>query len=353
MKEAVVMKDASVSLSANLEAQQQSDGMDPALTRVLVDLAGSAAVISGEVNKAALINILGATGTTNVHGEEVKKLDLHSNELIVKCFRDTACVCGMASEEVDRVIEPSPRGCDSEYVVLFDPLDGSSNIDVNVSIGTIFSVYRRVTSLGSPAVQEDFLRPGNEQVAAGYFLYGSSTMLVYTVGSGVNGFTMDPSNGEFLLTHPDIRIPERGKIYSCNEGNTWTWDQATRDYVASLKDEDAGPGRPYSARYVGSLVADFHRNLIKGGIFLYPAGRKRADEKPRGKLRLMYEANPMAFVVEQAGGVATDGRSRILDLVPSGIHDRVALIIGSRRDVEEYQSFVATRGTSSLEVGAG
>jgi fructose-1,6-bisphosphatase I len=309
--------------------------VDPAIVNVLLDLASAAKTIAREVNRAGLAGILGRTDQRNVHGEQVQRLDVYANDLVIESLRRSGSACGMASEEEEEVIAPSPAGEASEYVVYFDPLDGSSNIDVNVSIGTIFSIYRRRSASG-PAVLEDFLQPGSRQVAAGYFLYGTSTMLVLTLGDGVNGFTLEPSTGEFRLSHPDIRTPERGKVYSCNEGHSSTWDEGTRAYVANLKDQATGEGGPYTARYVGSFVADFHRNLLKGGIFLYPADRRDPARPREGKLRLMYECNTMAMLQEQAGGLATDGDGRILDIVPTGIHHRAPLVIGSRLDVEDY-----------------
>lgn len=309
---------------------------DHGLSAVVLELAATAVSIAREVNRAGLVGILGRTDQQNVHGETVQKLDVYANDLLVEGLRKSGVVCGIASEESEDVIASSEAGQKAEYLVFFDPLDGSSNIDVNVSIGTIFAIYRRVTKPGTAATLEDYLQPGRAQVASGYFLYGTSTMLVYTSGQGVHGFTMEPSNGEFRLSHPDVRTPERGKIYSCNEGNTAAWDEPTRSYVASLRTPETGPGRPYSSRYVGSFVADFHRNLMKGGVFLYPADAKRPGEEPKGKLRLMYECNPMAFLQEQAGGAAVDSVTRVLDIVPTGIHHRVALVIGSRTDVHEY-----------------
>ncbi|MFN2425642.1 MAG: class 1 fructose-bisphosphatase [Candidatus Binatia bacterium] len=305
------------------------------LADVVLELAKAATTIASEVNRAGLAGILGRTDQQNVHGETVQKLDIYANDLIVQRLRTSGCVCGMASEEVEEIIAPSTEGEKAQYLVYFDPLDGSSNIDVNVSIGTIFGIYRRKSTSG-PATLDDFLQTGRNQVAAGYFLYGSSTMLVFSSGDGVQGFTLDPSTSEFRLSQKNIRTPERGKIYSCNEGNTSVWDEATRDYVDSLKRPDAGPGRPYTLRYVGSLVADFHRNLLKGGVFLYPADANRPGRASKGKLRLMYECNPSAWLQEQAGGLAVDNDRMILDIVPTGIHHRVPLVIGSRDDVEEY-----------------
>jgi fructose-1,6-bisphosphatase I len=308
---------------------------EPGLSAVILELASAAVAIAREVNRAGLVGILGRTDQQNVHGETVQKLDVYANDLLVEGLRKSGVVCGIASEESEDVLAPSAAGESADYLVFFDPLDGSSNIDVNVSIGTIFAIFRRVTACGA-ATLEDYLQPGRAQVAAGYFLYGTSTMLVYTAGDGVHGFTLEPSTGEFRLSHPDIRTPERGKIYSCNEGNTSAWDAPTRSWVTSLKTPGTGPGRPYSSRYVGSFVADFHRNLVKGGVFLYPADARRPGEEPKGKLRLMYECNPTAFLQEQAGGAAVDATTAVLDIVPTGIHHRVPLVIGSRADVEDY-----------------
>ncbi len=310
-------------------------------TGLLWDLTIAAKTISREVNKAGLADILGLTGEKNIHGEEVKKLDAYANERIIKSMEHGGHLCIMASEENDDVIpipEEFPRG---KYVLMFDPLDGSSNIDANVSVGTIFSIYRRKTT-GKDASVDDCLRKGTEQVAAGYIVYGSSTMMVYTTGQGVHGFTLDPGIGEFLLSHENIRIPLKGKTYSVNEGNTFTWDEGTKKYINHLKESDTVTGRPYSLRYVGSLVADFHRNLLYGGIFLYPADYKD-PKKPKAKLRLLYEANPLAFIVEQAGGMASTGKERILDIQATGLHQKVPLIIGSKEDVLTYEKFFNNR----------
>ena len=312
--------------------------VDPEVANILLDTVSAARTISREVHIAAIAGLLGTVNQHNVHGEQQQKLDVLSNDLMVEVLRSAGRVCGMASEEDEDIIAPSSHGENADYVIAFDPLDGSSNIDVNISIGTIFSIYRRRSRSG-PATVDDFLQPGREQVAAGYYVYGSSTMLVYTAGNGVHGFTLDPSTGEFRMSHAAIRIPERGRIYSCNEGNSDTWDPATRAYVQALKTRDPERGRPYSARYVGSLVADFHRNLLRGGIFLYPADRRDPTVEPKGKLRLMYEANPMAFIVEQAGGLASDGARSILDIQPTEIHQKVPLIVGSAADVREYEAF--------------
>lgn len=321
-------------LQSHLIDASSDEVVDDELLTLLLDLVGPAREIAAQVNRAGLVDIFGFTGERNVHGEEVKKLDVYADGVIVEALRASGTVCGMASEENEEFIAPSRKGHESNYLIFFDPLDGSSNIDVNISIGTIFSIYRRKSPRGGPAVAQDYLRCGREQVAAGYFLYGTSTMLVYTAGDGVYGFTLDPSTREFRMSHPRIVTPPRSKTLSCNEGNSSKWDEATRGYVAALK--EPGEGRPYSSRYVGSLVADFHRNLIKGGIFLYPGVVQPAPAPPKGKLRLMYEANPMALVQQQAGGAATDGSVEILDIQAEGIHHRVPLIIGSRDDVGDY-----------------
>jgi fructose-1,6-bisphosphatase I len=310
-----------------LDEQRRHRSSSGNFTQLFSDLVVAAKVISREVNKAGLINILGATGEINVQGEEVQKLDEYANTALVKTMQYGGHLVGMASEEMEDVIgipDGLPTG---SYLLLFDPLDGSSNIDVNISVGTIFAILRR-KGTGGPVKSGDFLQPGAEQVCAGYFIYGSSTMLVYTTGHGVHGFTLDPSVGEFLLSHENIRVPERGKIYSINEANSRHWHRGTADYVAKIKDD---PSRGMTARYVGSLVADFHRNLLKGGVFLYPADKKST----KGKLRLLYEANPLAFIIEQAGGAASNGDKRIMEVEPEELHQRTSLIIGSKLDVEE------------------
>jgi len=288
-------------------------------------------MIAREVRRAGLIDILGAAGHENVHGEKVTKLDDYAQERLEVGMARTGLLCCMASEERPEII-PIPREhARGKYVFLFDPLDGSSNIDVNISIGTIFSIHRRLTP-GDEGRLEDCLQPGTQQIAAGYVLYGSSVMLVYTTGKGVHGFTLDPTVGEFLLSHPDIRVPAHGKTYSINEGNASSWDAGTEKYVAYLKERDVETRRPYSLRYVGTLVADFHRTLLNGGIFMYPAS-------PKPKLRLLYEASPLAMVAEQAGGKAITGRDRILDIVPTELHQKVPLVMGSPEDVDQYQNF--------------
>jgi fructose-1,6-bisphosphatase I len=302
---------------------------------LLSDILIAAKIIHREVSKAGLLDLLGKTGDTNVQGEEVMKLDEFANKTLFQALDHTGHLCVMASEENAEVLpipEKYPKG---KYVLNFDPLDGSSNIDANVSVGTIFSIHRRITPGDGCGSAADAMQPGHKQVGAGYLIYGSSTMFVYTTGYGVHGFTYDPSVGEFLMSHEDIRIPPRGSIYSVNEGYSGRWDTATRRYIEHLK-TGPGPGHPYKGRYIGSLVADVHRTLLYGGIFLYPADSKN----PSGKLRLLYEAAPMAFIMEQAGGTATDGARRILDIVPGDLHQRVPLVLGSKEDVDEYLRFV-------------
>jgi fructose-1,6-bisphosphatase I len=309
------------------------------LSDLLADIALACKIISLEVNRAGLIDILGFTGDKNIHGEQVKKLDEFAHELLVRSMEVSGHLCAIASEESESFIPVSEKYMGnrpmSKYVVHFDPLDGSSNIDANISIGTIFSIYKRISQSG-PGTLEDCLQPGSRQVAAGYVIYGSSTILVYTTGQGVHGFTLDPSVGEFLLFYENIQIPRRSKTFSINEGNYYKWDEGLRRYIDSLKQNDKEKNRPYSARYVGSLVADFHRNLLYGGIFIYPSDSKN----PNGKLRLLYEANPLAFICEQAGGRATDGRRRILDIIPENLHQRTPLFIGSEEDVKEAESYL-------------
>jgi fructose-1,6-bisphosphatase I len=308
------------------------------LSRILNDIAVASKIVSRDVRKAGLVDhILGAHGNTNVQGEEQQKLDVVADEQFIKAFEYGGEVCGIASEENDDFVAFSSESAkNGKYVVLFDPLDGSSNIDVNVSIGTIFSIYRRITAVGTEATIDDMLQPGSEQVAAGYVLYGSSTMLVYTTGRGVNGFTLDPSIGEFCLSHPDMRMPETGRLYAMNEGNINICEEGLRDYVAYCQSFENDKGAPYSGRYIGSLVADFHRNMIKGGIYIYPD----TTTSPEGKLRLLYECNPLAFIAEQAGGIASTGRKRIMDLKPTRLHERVPFYIGSKQMVEKAMSLL-------------
>ncbi len=306
------------------------------LSRLLHDIAIAAKIVNREVNKAGLVDILGEHGSTNVQGEEVKKLDVFANEQFIAALQHGGECCAIGSEENEEiVIIDSEFSKNAKYVVSMDPLDGSSNIDVNVSIGTIFSIYRR-TSFSGPGNLQDFLQKGTEQVAAGYVIYGSSTMLVYTTGNGVNGFTMDPSIGEFCLSHPDMRIPANGNIYSINEGNYVHFPDGVKQYIKYCQVEDKSTNRPYSSRYIGSLVADFHRNLIKGGIYIYPSTAK----SPQGKLRLLYECNPLAFIIEQAGGKSTDGYRRTLEIEPESLHQRTPIFIGSPEMVQKAEEFM-------------
>jgi len=322
-----------------LLTQTEVPGATGAFTRLINELIVAAKLISREVTKAGLVDILGITGRENVQGEQVRKLDDFSNDVIVGRMESCGEVCAMASEEVADIIEIPRQYRLGNYVLIFDPLDGSSNIDANVSVGTIFSILYRVSERGEQGTLEDVLQPGYKQVAAGYFIYGSSTMMVYCAGSGVHGFTLDPSVGEFLLSHENIVTPARGNIFSINEGNYNYWDEKVQRYIDHLKDPNAGHRKAYTSRYIGSLVADFHRNLLYGGIFLYPADKKD-PRQPYGKLRLMCEASPLAFVVEHAGGAASTGTERILDVVPEQIHQRVPLIIGSKEDVRTAEEFI-------------
>ncbi len=339
------MEGMPVSLAQHLrEEKTRNPKITEGLINLLGDLSVATKIISRDVNRAGLVDILGLTGQINVQGEEVKKLDDYSNEVISSILAKCGQVCVMASEEVDDPI-PVAGGCEGPYTIAFDPLDGSSNIDVNVNIGTIFSIHKSKVSPGRQGSAEDLLQAGHKQVCAGYVLYGSSTMLVYSAGQGVHGFTLDPSLGEFLLSHPDMKIKSKGSIYSINEGNYLYWDKNTQAYVDYLKEKDKETKRPYKGRYIGSLVADFHRTLIYGGIFLYPMDHKD-PEKPKGKLRLLYEASPLAFVAQQAGGYASTGRQAILDITPTGLHQRVPLIIGSREDVELAERFIQGGSTA-------
>jgi len=306
------------------------------LSRLLRDIGIAAKIVNREVNKAGLVDILGEMGEINVQGENVKKLDVFANEQFIAALSSGGECRAIASEENEEIIQINNKLSESaKYVVCMDPLDGSSNIDVNVSIGTIFSIYRRISTSG-PATFEDFTQKGTVQIAAGYIIYGSSTMLVYTTGRGVNGFTLDPSIGEFCLSHPDLKAPETGELYSLNQGNFVHFPTGVKEYVKFCQEEDKATKRPYSLRYIGSLVADFHRNLIKGGIYIYPPTSKA----PNGKLRLLYEANPLAFIAEQAGAKATDGFRRILDIQPENIHQRVPLFIGSKKMVEKAEEYM-------------
>jgi len=292
-------------------------------------------VIAQDLRRAGLLDILGTTGDINVQGEAVKKLDAIANEAFINAFQHSGSVCALASEEMERPISLPGNWPQGRYMLLFDPLDGSSNTDNNMPLGAIFSVIKHDRTDRAPT-DDELIRRGTEQVAAGYLLYGSSTMLVYTVGQGVYGFTLDPGIGEYVLSHERMTIPEKGKVYSINEGNYNKWSVGTKKYLDFLKISDKATGRPYSTRYSGCLVADVHRLLLGGGIYLYPGEM----DKPEGKLRLLYEANPLAFVVEQAGGKASTGTSRIMEIEPKKLHQRVPLIIGSRRDVEQAEVFI-------------
>ncbi|MBK3333311.1 class 1 fructose-bisphosphatase [Persephonella atlantica] len=308
-----------------LEEERKHPEATGSLTIALTAIESATKIIASHVRMAGLADILGQAGKTNIQGEEVQKLDELSNEILIKHLSDSGQFYALASEELDEPIYP-PQGADANYVIAFDPLDGSSNIDVNVSIGTIFSIHRRIKG-----TEEDFLQEGFKQVAAGYVIYGSSTMFVLTTGNGVNGFTLDPSVGMFLLSHPDMKIPEKGKIYSINEANAKKWTEPKIiDYIETLKDEG------YTTRYIGSMVADVHRTLIKGGIFGYPADRKNTS----GKLRLLYEASPMAFIIEQAGGKATDGKTDILSIKPTDIHQRTPVFLGSKKEINQLLEFI-------------
>jgi len=317
----------------NQEAFKYSSGE---LSRLINSIRLAAKVVNHEVNKAGLVDILGAAGDTNIQGENQQKLDVYANEKFINTMTKRNIVCGIASEEEDDFVAINSRdeNHQNKYIVLIDPLDGSSNIDVNVSVGTIFSIYRRVTPVGTPVKIEDFLQKGSQQVAAGYIVYGTSTMIVYTTGHGVNGFTLNPAIGTFYLSHPDMKFPANGKIYSVNEGNYIHFPQGIKNYIKYCQEEEGD--RPYTSRYIGSLVSDFHRNMIKGGIYMYPKSSKNYE----GKLRLLYECNPMAFLAEQADGKASDGFRRIMDIEPTELHQRVPFICGSKKMVEKAEEFM-------------
>lgn len=303
------------------------------LSRIINSIRLAAKVVNYKVNKAGLVDIVGAAGEQNIQGEDQQKLDVYANEVFIQTLINREIVCGIGSEENDDFITVagSDNSHNNKYIVLMDPLDGSSNIDVNVSVGTIFSVFRRITPVGTPVTMQDFLQPGINQVAAGYVIYGTSTMLVYTTGHGVNGFTLNPAIGTFYLSHPNMKYPEKGNIYSINEGNYVHFPQGVKDYIKYCQSEEGD--RPYTSRYIGSLVSDFHRNMIKGGIYLYPTTSKT----PSGKLRLLYECNPMAFIAEQAGGKASDGYKRIMEIQPSALHQRVPFFCGNKEMVEKAE----------------
>ncbi|HXV67732.1 MAG TPA: class 1 fructose-bisphosphatase [Nitrospira sp.] len=321
-----------------VQNQASHQGATEEFSSLLTQIGLVGKLIAQELRRAGLLNILGTTGETNVQGETVKKLDVIANDTFVKVFQHSGYVCALASEEMEKPISIPGNWPHGRYMLLFDPLDGSSNTDCNMPLGAIFSIlkYDRTDRLPT---EEELVRRGTEQVAAGYLLYGASTMLVYTVGQGVYGFTLEPGIGEYLLSHEQMRIPDKGKIYAVNEGNSQKWPMGTRKYFDWLKVVDKASGRPYSGRYSGCLVADVHRILLGGGIYLYPGEL----DKPEGKLRLLYEANPLALVVERAGGMATTGTTRILEVEPKKLHQRVPLIIGSRRDVEQAEAFIQGR----------
>ncbi|MGC6377699.1 class 1 fructose-bisphosphatase [Bisgaard Taxon 45] len=325
-----------------VEKQAEYPNAKGELSGILSSIRLVAKVIHRDINKAGLTNnIIGTSGAENVQGETQMKLDLFAHNTMKQALISREEVAGFASEEEENFVAfDTERSRNAKYVILTDPLDGSSNIDVNVAVGTIFSIYRRVSPIGTPVTLADFMQPGNRQVAAGYIVYGSSTMLVYTTGNGVNGFTYDPSLGVFCLSHENIHIPSNGKIYSINEGQYLKFPQGVKKYIKYCQEEDKTTQRPYTSRYIGSLVSDFHRNMLKGGIYIYPS----ATNYPNGKLRLLYEGNPMAFLAEQAGGMASDGYRRILDIQPTELHQRVPLFIGSQEMVEKAQEFMKTFG---------
>lgn len=319
-----------------IENQSEFKYSSGELSRLINSIRLAAKVVNHEVNKAGLVDIIGAAGDTNIQGEDQQKLDVYANDKFIQTLTNRNIVCGIGSEENDDfiAINSYDENNQNKYVVLMDPLDGSSNIDVNVSVGTIFSVYRRITPVGTPVTIDDFLQKGDAQVAAGYVIYGTSTMLVYTTGHGVNGFTLNPAIGTFYLSHPNMQFPEMGRIYSINEGNYAHFPQGVKNYIKYCQEEKED--RPYTSRYIGSLVSDFHRNLIKGGIYIYP----QTSKAPDGKLRLLYECNPMAFLAEQANGLATDGFQRIMDIKPTALHQRVPIFCGSSKMVEKAKEFM-------------
>jgi len=318
-----------------IDRQQDFPGSSGDLSRILSAIRLASKIVSQQVNKAGLArHILGGAGTENIQGEAQQKLDVYADERFIEALKNRGDVCGIGSEENDDFIELNKGG---KYIILMDPLDGSSNIDVNVSIGTIFSVCKRKSEVGQSVEMKDFLQAGVEQVAAGYVLYGSSTMMVYTTGKGVNGFTYDPGIGVFFLSHPDMMFPKENKIYSMNEGNFNKSSKGVQDYINYCQEVDEKTNRPHTGRYIGSLVADFHRNLIKGGIYMYPA----TTSSPNGKLRLLYECSPLAFLTEQAGGKASDGKQRIMEIKPTELHQRVPYFVGNTEMVEKLEDFIA------------
>lgn len=317
-----------------IQSQNRFPGATGELSQLLRDISLAAKIISREVNKAGITNILGVDGSTNIHGEAVKKLDLFADQQLISALDRSLITCMVISEENDGIVKLSSKG--GKYIVYLDPLDGSSNIDVNVSIGSIFSIYMREARFNGNLREDDALQPGTKQVAAGYVLYGSSTILAYTTGLGVSVFTLDPSIGEFILSDRGIKMPDHGAIYSINEGSYNSWDLGLKKYIKYCQEEDPETGRPYSARYIGSMVADIHRTLIKGGIFIYP----HSSKYPNGKLRLMYECNPLSFIIEQAGGKATNGSKRIMEIEPTSIHQQTPIYIGSKDNVDKVTEFL-------------
>jgi len=328
-----------------IDRQKDFPGSSGELSRILSAIRLASKIVNQEINKAGVAtDILGAAGSENIQGEQQQKLDVYADEKFIKAIEARGVVCGIGSEENDDYIAYESEKCQNgKYVLLMDPLDGSSNIDVNVSIGTIFSVFKRKSEIGTKAELKDFLQIGDEQVAAGYVIYGSSTMLVFTTGNGVHGFTYDPGIGTFILSHPDMKFPDNGKIYSVNEGNYNNFNQGVRRYIQYCQEIDASTNRPYTGRYIGSLVADFHRNLIKGGIYMYPA----TNAAPNGKLRLLYECSPLAFLAEQAGGSASTGNGRVMEVEPTELHQRVPYFIGSKEMVEMAETFLQTHKESA------
>ena len=317
-----------------IEKQQDFPGSSGEFSRILSAMRLASKVVSQQINKAGLMtDILGAAGSENIQGEDQQKLDVYANNQFIKALRKRKVICGIASEENDKFIPLNEEG---NYIVAMDPLDGSSNIDVNVSVGTIFSIYKRISAVGTSVLESDFLQKGTKQIAAGYVIYGSSTMLVYTTGNGVNGFTYDPGIGVFVLSHPEMTTSQDGKIYSMNEGNFYKASVGIQNYIKYAQEIDPSTNRPLTGRYIGSLVADFHRNLIKGGIYIYPA----TSSSPYGKLRLLYECNPIAFIAEQSGGLASTGKERIMEIQPTSLHQRVPFFAGSKLMVEKAVSFI-------------
>ena len=328
-----------------IDRQKDFPGSSGELSRILSAIRLASKIVNQEINKAGVAtDILGAAGSENIQGEQQQKLDVYADEKFINAIEARGVVCGIGSEENDDYIAFESEKCQNgKYVLLMDPLDGSSNIDVNVSIGTIFSVFERKSEIGAKAELKDFLQIGDKQVAAGYVIYGSSTMLVFTTGNGVHGFTYDPGIGTFILSHPDMKFPDNGKIYSVNEGNYNNFNQGVRRYIKYCQEIDASTNRPYTGRYIGSLVADFHRNLIKGGIYMYPA----TTAAPNGKLRLLYECSPLAFLAEQAGGSASTGNGRVMEVEPTELHQRVPYFIGSKEMVEMAETFLETHKESA------